>query len=185
MDRVAISVLRDFEGLCASMDERFGRAKAFLVVDKKTGRAIETIDNASGDASHGAGTGAANLLSTAGVDVVVSGRFGPNALDALRALGIEAWIAPPGINAGLALLMFEGDRLDVSRFSWTFGASFQAYESNSTPVSLSRPRSPIALNLGRRLRVQSSRTRRPGSPWAADRSRSCRFVGSPASISSK
>ena len=117
MDRVAISVRRDFEGLCASMDERFGRAKAFLVVDKKTGRAIETIDNASGDASHGAGTGAANLLSTAGVDVVVSGRFGPNALDALRAFGIEAWIAPPGINAGLALLMFEGDRLERTESS--------------------------------------------------------------------
>jgi predicted Fe-Mo cluster-binding NifX family protein len=112
MDRVAISVLRDFEGLCASMDERFGRAKAFLVVDKKDGKTIETIENASGDASHGAGTAAANLLSSARVDAVVSGRFGPNALDALRALGIEAWVAPSGINAGLALLMFEGGRLE-------------------------------------------------------------------------
>ena len=43
MDRVAISVLRDYNGLCASMDERFGRAKAFLVIDKKTGKPIETI----------------------------------------------------------------------------------------------------------------------------------------------
>jgi predicted Fe-Mo cluster-binding NifX family protein len=112
MHRVAISVRRDYEGLCASMDERFGRAKAFLVIDKKTGRPIETIDNASGGASHGAGTAAADLLSSAQVDAVVSGRFGPNALDALGAFGIEAWIAPPGINAGLALLMFEGGRLE-------------------------------------------------------------------------
>ena len=112
MDRVAISVLRDFEGLCASMDKRFGRAKAFLVIDKKTGKAIETIDNASGDASHGAGTAAANLLNSAGVAAVVSGRFGPNALDVLGALGIEAWVAPPGINAGVALLMLEGGRLE-------------------------------------------------------------------------
>jgi predicted Fe-Mo cluster-binding NifX family protein len=51
-------------------------------------------------------------LSSAQVDAVVSGRFGPNALDALGAFGIEAWIAPPGINAGLALLMFEGGRLE-------------------------------------------------------------------------
>jgi predicted Fe-Mo cluster-binding NifX family protein len=112
MDRVAISVRRDYEGLCASMDERFGRAKAFLVIDKKTGKAIETIDNASGSASHGAGTAAASLLSSARVGAVVSGRFGPNALDALGACGIEAWIAPPGINAGLALLMLEGGRLE-------------------------------------------------------------------------
>ena len=112
MDRVAISVLRDYNGLCASMDERFGRAKAFLVIDKKTGKPLETIDNASGGASHGAGTAAANLLNSAQVDAVVSGRFGPNALDALRAFGIEAWIAPPGINAGLALLMLEGGRLE-------------------------------------------------------------------------
>ena len=112
MDRVAISVQRDYDGLCASIDERFGRAKAFLVVDKKTGKAIETIENSSGDAAHGAGTAAANLLSSAKVEAVVSGRFGPNALDALGALGIEAWIAPPGVNAGLALLMFEGGRLE-------------------------------------------------------------------------
>ena len=117
MHRVAISVRRDYEGLCASMDERFGRAKAFLVIDKETGRPIETIDNALGGASHGAGTAAADLLSSAQVGAVVSGRFGPNALDALGAVGIEAWIAPPGINAGLALLMFEGGRLERTEAS--------------------------------------------------------------------
>jgi predicted Fe-Mo cluster-binding NifX family protein len=112
VDRVAISVQRDYEGLCASIDERFGRAEAFLVVDKKTGRAIETIENASADASRGAGTAAAHLLSSAKVGAVVSGRFGPNALDVLQARGIQAWVAPPGINAGLALLMLEGGRLE-------------------------------------------------------------------------
>jgi predicted Fe-Mo cluster-binding NifX family protein len=117
MDRVAISVIRDYEGLCASMDARFGRAKAFLVVDKKTGRTVEIIENASADASRGAGTAAANLLSSAGVGAVVSGRFGPNALDVLRAHGIQAWVAPPGINAGLALLMLEGGRLERMKSS--------------------------------------------------------------------
>jgi predicted Fe-Mo cluster-binding NifX family protein len=112
MDRVAISVLRDYEGLCASMDERFGRAQAFLVVDRKTGKTIETIHNASGAPSRGAGTEAANLLSSAGVGAVVSGRFGANALDVLRKRGIEAWVAPAGVNAGVALLMLEGGRLE-------------------------------------------------------------------------
>lgn len=112
MDRVAISVRRDFGGLCASMDERFGRAKAFLVIDRRTGRILETLENASADISHGAGTEAARLLGSAGVGAVVSGRFGPNALDVLRALGIEAWVAPVRVNAGLALLMLEGGRLE-------------------------------------------------------------------------
>jgi predicted Fe-Mo cluster-binding NifX family protein len=71
------------------------------------------------DASHGAGTAAANLLSSARVSAVVSGRFGPNALDVLRALGIEAWVAPPGINAGVALLMLEGGRLERMESSGT------------------------------------------------------------------
>jgi predicted Fe-Mo cluster-binding NifX family protein len=112
MDRVAISVRRDYEGLCASMDGRFGRAKAFLVVDRGTGKTVETIHNRSAEVSHGAGTAAANLLGSARVAAVVSGRFGPKALDVLQALGIEAWLAPPGINAGLALLMLEGGRLE-------------------------------------------------------------------------
>ena len=60
---------------------------------------LPTIDNASVNAPHGAGTGAAQMLKSAGVGTVISGRFGPKALDALRALGIEAWVAPAGITA--------------------------------------------------------------------------------------
>ena len=95
MDRIAISIVRNEKGLDDPMDERFGRAEAFLVVDAATGRPVETIDNPSVGAAHGAGTGAANMLKQAGVDRVISGRFGPKASDALRAHGIEAWIAPP------------------------------------------------------------------------------------------
>ena len=109
MDRIAISIVRNEKGLDDPMDERFGRAEAFLVVDAATGRPVETIDNPSVGAAHGAGTGAANMLKQAGVDRVISGRFGPKASDALRAHGIEAWIAPPRITAGEALrLLNEG-----------------------------------------------------------------------------
>ena len=111
MSRIAISVPCGSRDLDATMDHRFGRAEAFLVAEKETGETIETIDNASVNASHGAGTGAAQMLKSAGVGAVISGRFGPKALDALRALGIEAWVAPSGINAGVALLMLEGGRL--------------------------------------------------------------------------
>ena len=102
MDRIAISIVRNDKGLSDLMDDHFGRAEAFLVVDGVTGEAVETIDNALVGAAHGAGTGTANMLRSAGVGTVISGRFGPKASDALRALGMEAWIAPSGVTAGEA-----------------------------------------------------------------------------------
>jgi predicted Fe-Mo cluster-binding NifX family protein len=112
MTRVAISVLPGGEGLDATMDDRFGRAEAFLVAERGTATTIETIHNASVAASRGAGTGAASLLKSAGIGAVISGRFGPKALDALRALGIEAWAAPPAITAKEALRLLEAGALE-------------------------------------------------------------------------
>jgi predicted Fe-Mo cluster-binding NifX family protein len=115
MGRIAISVVRNGEGLNASMDDRFGRAEGFVLVDRESGQLIETIDNASVNASRGAGAATANMLKSAGVGAVISGRFGPKAFDALRALGIETWIAPPGINAADALRMLNDGQLERMR----------------------------------------------------------------------
>ena len=104
--------LEHHHGLAALMAERFGRSEAFLVVDGDSGQLIEILDNVSAKAPHGAGTATANALKAARVQAVVSGRFGSNALDALWALGIEAWTAPPGINAALALIMLVDGRLE-------------------------------------------------------------------------
>ena len=112
MARIAISIVPNRKDSSDLMDNRFGRAEAFLVMDGVTGEVVETIDNASAGVSHGAGTGAANLLKSAGVGAVVSGRFGPKAHDALKALGIEAWVAPPTITAREALRLFEDGALE-------------------------------------------------------------------------
>ena len=112
MDTVAISIVPRDKGLSDPMDDRFGRAEAFLLVDRATGEAVETIDNASVHASHGAGTGVASMLKSAGVDAVISGRFGPKAFDALQVLGMEVWLAPPGITAGEALRLLEEGSLE-------------------------------------------------------------------------
>jgi predicted Fe-Mo cluster-binding NifX family protein len=115
MGRIAISVSNGGKGMDAVMDDRFGRAEAFVVVDKETGEAVETIVNASVGASHGAGTAAASLMKSAGVNAVISGRYGPKAFDALRALGIEAWVAPSGITAERALSLFSDGDLELMR----------------------------------------------------------------------
>lgn len=112
MNRIAMSIVPNRGNLSDLIDDRFGRAEAFLVLDGMTGEVVETIANASAGASHGAGTAAANALKSAGVDAVVSGRFGPKARDALQALGIDAWVAPPTITAREALRLFESGALE-------------------------------------------------------------------------
>jgi len=112
MGRIAMSPTRDGEGMHALMDGRSRRSGAFLIAQRETGEVVETIDNASASAFHGARTGAADALQSAGLNAVISGRFGPKACDALRALGIEAWVAPPGITAEEALSMFRNGDLE-------------------------------------------------------------------------
>ena len=112
MGRIAISVTHEGEGMDALMDGRFGRAEAFLVVERESGEVVETIGNESVGSSHGAGIAAANTMKSVGVDAVISGRFGPKAFDALRALGIETWVAPAGITAGEAFRMLDDAGLE-------------------------------------------------------------------------
>ena len=112
MGRIAISVTRGGEGMNALMDGRFGRAEAFLVLERETGEVVEMIGNESVGSSHGAGIAAANTMKSVGVEAVISGRFGPKAFDALQALGIETWVAPSGISAGKALRMLDDGNLE-------------------------------------------------------------------------
>jgi predicted Fe-Mo cluster-binding NifX family protein len=112
LSKIAITVLREGEGLLALLDGRFGRAFAFLIVDTDSGEVVETIENTGAAAAHGAGTGAAGLVRSAGVQAVISGRFGPKAFEALQALKIETWIAPTGITAGEALKRFREGKLE-------------------------------------------------------------------------
>jgi predicted Fe-Mo cluster-binding NifX family protein len=76
------------EGWDAEVEERFGRAKGFFLIDSESGatRFIQNMANA--DAEHGAGTGAVQMLVHLGIDAVLAGRVGPKAADALNAAGI-------------------------------------------------------------------------------------------------
>ncbi|MCZ7556047.1 MAG: dinitrogenase iron-molybdenum cofactor biosynthesis protein [Bacteroidia bacterium] len=76
------------EGWDAEVDDRFGRAKGFLLVDNDSG-ATRFVQNAShGDADHGAGIGAVQLLVNLGIHTLLANRVGPKAADALAAAGI-------------------------------------------------------------------------------------------------
>lgn len=72
----------------AKTDARFGRAAYFLIIDTDT-NALEVVENTAAASVQGAGIGAAQLVADKGVDGVLTGRVGPNALVAFRASGIE------------------------------------------------------------------------------------------------
>lgn len=94
----------------ASLDERFGRAAFFHLVDLATGEAA-TVENSDGSAaSHGAGTQAAQILARQGVQALVTGHVGPKAWSALQASGIRVYTVTGG-SVAQALDAFRAGRL--------------------------------------------------------------------------
>ena len=74
---------------------RFGRAEYFILIDSET-REAQTFANPAADAGGGAGPQAVQFVASHKPDVVISGRFGPNAFSALKAAGIQAYVASDG-----------------------------------------------------------------------------------------
>ena len=85
--KIAISARGN--GWKESVDERFGRAAGFLVVDTTDNETIYIDNSLNLEAAHGAGTGVAQSIVDAGVSVVVTGRIGPNTSAVLKAAGVK------------------------------------------------------------------------------------------------
>ena len=109
--RVAVSV-KSMNGLDSRMDPRFGRANAFLIVQQQTETIVAEFLNNASSAVQGAGTEASREMKSNDVEAVISGRFGPKAIQSLDAFGIEMWTAPEGITAKQALKDLVDGRLE-------------------------------------------------------------------------
>lgn len=77
--------------LDSEIDPRFGRGAYLLVVDTDTMQA-EGHPNPGVNASGGAGIQAAQFAADQKAQAVLSGDFGPNAFDALKAAGIAMYL---------------------------------------------------------------------------------------------
>jgi predicted Fe-Mo cluster-binding NifX family protein len=75
----------------AEVDARFGRGAFFIVVDSDT-LEWQAHPNPGVGASGGAGTLAAQFVSSLKVEAVISGDFGPNAYNALQAAGVAMYL---------------------------------------------------------------------------------------------
>lgn len=83
-----IAVTSTGPSLDAPMDERFGRCSYFVVASAE-GSDFDPVDNPCATQGHGAGIQAARLVAEHGVSVVLTGRCGPKASDALAAAGVS------------------------------------------------------------------------------------------------
>ena len=91
-----IAVTTTGNDLQGPIDLRFGRAKAFIVVDTETGD-FEVVDNTQNlNAAQGAGIQSATNVANLGVKTVITGHCGPNAHRTLSAAGIEIVLGAEG-----------------------------------------------------------------------------------------
>lgn len=75
----------------AKVDTTFGRAPYFFIIDTESNVA-EVVKNMVATQGQGAGIAAAQLVSDKGVEGVLTGYVGPNALNAIQASGIKLFV---------------------------------------------------------------------------------------------
>lgn len=83
-----VAVSSNGKKLDAQLDPRFGRCAYFLVVNPDD-MSFEAFNNQSAAQGGGAGIQAAQFLASQGVETVITGNCGPNAVQTLSAAGIE------------------------------------------------------------------------------------------------
>ncbi len=83
--RIGVSALA--ASLDARVDPRFGRCQHFVIVDSET-MTFDAVPNDAAETAGGAGIRAAQTLVHRKVNVVLTGRIGPNAFHALSAANV-------------------------------------------------------------------------------------------------
>jgi predicted Fe-Mo cluster-binding NifX family protein len=90
-----IAVSSTGKNMDSQLDPRFGRCAYYLVVDSDDMH-FEVYPNESAALGGGAGIQASQFLASKGVQVVITGNCGPNAVDTLLAAGIELFTGEQG-----------------------------------------------------------------------------------------
>jgi predicted Fe-Mo cluster-binding NifX family protein len=106
--KIAISVTA--AGEAATLEMRFGRCPYFAVYDSES-KEFEWFENAGIKATSGAGTGAAQALINRDINVVISGQFGPKAVQVLEAAKIKMLLAPADLPLNEVISKWQANEL--------------------------------------------------------------------------
>jgi predicted Fe-Mo cluster-binding NifX family protein len=78
--------------LNSMMDERFGRCRYFIIKDTDS-EEIEVFENEYASSPHGTGVQVAQFVKGKGVQALIAGNVGPNAIRVLMGSGIDVFMA--------------------------------------------------------------------------------------------
>ena len=81
--------------LDSQIDPRFGRCNYFLFINSET-LEFEAVQNVYSQVGGGAGIQSGQLMSTKGVNAILTGNVGPNAFQTLNEAGIEIFTGASG-----------------------------------------------------------------------------------------
>ena len=95
----------------SDVDGRFGRGAYFIVVDPET-LEWQAYPNPGVGASGGAGTLAAQFVANQHINSIISGDFGPNAYNALQAIGIAMYLFGASTTVKEAIEHFKAGQLE-------------------------------------------------------------------------
>jgi predicted Fe-Mo cluster-binding NifX family protein len=95
--------------LDSKVDQRFGRAAYFIIIDTEV-MDFNVIENESVAAAGGAGISSAKAVADAGAEAVLTGNCGPNAERTLTAAGAKLYTGATGTVAE-AVELFKGGKL--------------------------------------------------------------------------
>jgi len=93
---VKVAVSANGCDLDSAVDQRFGRARCFVVVDTETGETACLDNGGAAGLSGGAGIQAAQTVAKSGAKALITGHCGPKAFAALAAAGIKIYYAQGG-----------------------------------------------------------------------------------------
>ncbi|MGI6698672.1 MAG: NifB/NifX family molybdenum-iron cluster-binding protein [Clostridia bacterium] len=104
-----ICITSSGKGMDSAVGLRFGRCKYFCIYDTVS-RETKVLENAGASSQGGAGIAAAQQVVDEGVEVLITGNLGPNAMRVLRAAGVKAYRAEE-TDAARAVMMYEAGQL--------------------------------------------------------------------------
>ncbi len=90
-----IAISSSGKNLEAQLDPRFGRCRHFLIVDTDTLN-FEVFENENGALGGGAGIQSAQFVVSKGVEAVITGNCGPNAMQVISAAGVPLYTGQSG-----------------------------------------------------------------------------------------